>query len=68
MPIFKYLKNLKSFSVIVVPDDASHEARSKKFTPMGILIFAVIYTIFIAIAGYYFLVISGVGNKILPGH
>ncbi|MGB5529222.1 MAG: M23 family metallopeptidase [Ignavibacteriaceae bacterium] len=68
MPILKYLKNLKSFSVIIVPDDASHEARSKKFTPLRILIFAIIYTIFIAITGYYFFVISGVGNSILPGN
>lgn len=68
MPIFKYLKNLKSFSVIILPDDASHEARSKKFTPLRILIFVIIYSIFIAIAGYYFFAISGVGNKFLPGN
>ena len=68
MPIFKYLKNLKSFSVIIVPDDTSHESRSKKFTPLRILIIAVIYSIFIAIVGYYFIVITGVGNRFLPGN
>ena len=68
MPIFKYLKNLKSFSVIIIPDDASHEARSKKFTPLRILIIAIAYSIFIAIAGYYFIVITGVGNRFLPGN
>jgi murein DD-endopeptidase MepM/ murein hydrolase activator NlpD len=67
MPLFKYLKNLKSFSVVIVPDDASHDARSKKFTPVRILFIAIIYTIFIAVFGYYFLILTGIGNKFLPG-
>jgi murein DD-endopeptidase MepM/ murein hydrolase activator NlpD len=67
MSIFKYLKNLKSFSVVIVPDDASHDAKSKKFTPFRILIFVIIYSIFIAVLGYYFLIVTGIGNKFLPG-
>ena len=67
MPIFKYLKNLKSFSIIVVPDDTSHEARSKKFTLMRIFIFAVIYSILVAVLGYYFFNITGIGSRVLPG-
>jgi murein DD-endopeptidase MepM/ murein hydrolase activator NlpD len=67
MPIFKYLKNLKSFSIIIVPDDTSHEARSKKFTITRIFIFAVIYSILIAVFGYYFFNITGIGSRILPG-
>jgi murein DD-endopeptidase MepM/ murein hydrolase activator NlpD len=67
MSLFKYLKNLKSFSVVIVPDDASHDARSKKFTPFRILFFAIIYSVFIAVFGYYFLILTGIGNKILPG-
>ncbi|MCU0405423.1 MAG: M23 family metallopeptidase [Ignavibacteriaceae bacterium] len=67
MPIFKYLKNLKSFSIIIVPDDTSHEAKSKKFTVTRIFIFAVIYSILIALFGYYFFNITGIANRILPG-
>lgn len=67
MSLFKYLRNLKSFSVVIVPDDASHDARSKKFTPFRILFFAIIYSVFIAVFGYYFLILTGIGNKILPG-
>jgi murein DD-endopeptidase MepM/ murein hydrolase activator NlpD len=67
MPIFKYFKNLKSFSIIIVPDDASHEARSKKFTVSRIFIFAVIYSILVAVLGYYFFNITGIGNMVLPG-
>ena len=68
MPIFKYLKNLKSFSVIIVPDDTAHEARYKKFTPLRILFIVILYSIFIAIVGYYLIVITGVGNRFLPGN
>ena len=68
MPIFKYLRNLKSFSIVIVPDDTSHESRSKKFTLTRILIFAVIYSIFIALSGYYSLNITGIGNRVLPGN
>ncbi len=68
MPIFKYLKNLKSFSIVIVPDDTSHESRSKKFTVIKILIFSVIYSILIAVFGYYFLNITGIGNRVLPGN
>jgi len=68
MPILKYFKNLKSFSVVIVPDDTSHESRSKKFTPLKIFIFALVYSIFIAVFGYYFFIITGIGNKIFPGN
>jgi len=52
---------------VLIPDDTSHEAKSRKFTPLKILIFIFIYTVFFIIVGYYFLVISGLGNNILPG-
>jgi murein DD-endopeptidase MepM/ murein hydrolase activator NlpD len=68
MPIFKYFKNLKSFSIIIVPDDTSHEAKSKKFTVTLIFIFAVIYSMLIAVLGYYFFNITGIGNAVLPGN
>ena len=68
MSIFKYFKNLKSFSVVIVPDDTSHEARSKKFNVTRIFIFAFIYSVLIAVLGYYFFIVSGIGNKVLPGN
>ena len=68
MQIFKYFKNLKSFSVIIVPDDASHEARSKKFTLTRIFFFAFIYSILIAVFGYYFFALSGIASYVLPGN
>jgi murein DD-endopeptidase MepM/ murein hydrolase activator NlpD len=66
MSLFKYLKNLKSFSVIIVPDDTTHESKSKKLTPLKVLLVAVIYTVVMLFAGYYLLVITGIGNTFLP--
>jgi len=69
MQIFKYFKNLKkSFSIIIVPDDTSHETRSKKFTLTKLLIFAVVYSILIAVFGYYLFNITGIGKSVLPGN
>jgi len=67
MPLFKYFKNLKSFSIIIVPDDTSHETRSKKFNVVRIFIFAVIYSILTAVLGYYFFNVTGIGKRILAG-
>ena len=68
MPILKYFKNLKSFSVIIIPHDTSHEARSKKFNVTRIFLFAFIYSILLAVFGYYFFILTGIGNKVLPGN
>lgn len=68
MSIFKNLKYLKSFSILIIPDDTSHESRSKKFTLSRLLVFALIYSILIAVFGYYFFILSGIGNKVLPGN
>lgn len=68
MPIVKYFKNLKSFSVIIIPNDTSHEARSKKFNVTRIFLFAFIYSLLIAVFGYYFFIFTGIGNNVLPGN
>ena len=69
MQILKYFKNLKkSFSIIIVPDDTSRETRSKKLTLTKLLIFAAIYSILIAVFGYYFFNITGIGKSVLPGN
>jgi murein DD-endopeptidase MepM/ murein hydrolase activator NlpD len=67
MRIVKYFKNLKSFSIVIIPDDTSHESRSKKLTISRIIVFVFIYSILIAVFGYYFFILTGVGSKIFPG-
>ena len=66
MSILKYFKNLKSFSIVIVPDNTSHEAKSKKFTIAKISVFAVMYSILITFLGFYFLSLTGIGNGLLP--
>jgi murein DD-endopeptidase MepM/ murein hydrolase activator NlpD len=69
MQISNYFKKLKkSFSIIIVPDDTSRESRSKKFTLTRLLIFAVVYSILIAVLGYYFFNSTGIGKSVLPGN
>jgi murein DD-endopeptidase MepM/ murein hydrolase activator NlpD len=66
--IFKYLKNLKNFSVIILPDDTSHEARSHKFNSVKIFLFLIAFSIFMSIASYYFFNLTGIGSAVLPGN
>lgn len=67
MKIFRYLKKLNSFSVIIVPEDTSHGTKSKKFTLSRILLFAVLYSLFIGIIGYYLFGVTGIGPRFFPG-
>lgn len=62
----KYLRNLKSFSIIIVPDNTSSGARSKKIVLSKILLLVVLYTIVISLLGFYLLSISGIGDQIIP--
>jgi murein DD-endopeptidase MepM/ murein hydrolase activator NlpD len=68
MSILKYLKNLKSFSVIIVPDNPSSGTKSKKITLSKILFLVVTYTIVISVVGFYLFSISGVGDQIIPNY
>jgi len=67
MQIFKYLKNIKSFSVIVLPDDTSYAAKSRKLKLLNTIIILVLYSIVCSIIGYYILQLTGIGHIILPG-
>ncbi|MBT8379241.1 MAG: M23 family metallopeptidase [Ignavibacteria bacterium] len=68
MPLIKYLKNLKNFSVIILPDDTSHETKTHKFNSFKIALFLFLFSIFMSIASYYFLNLTGIGPAVLPGN
>jgi murein DD-endopeptidase MepM/ murein hydrolase activator NlpD len=69
MQMLKYFKKFKkSFSIIIVPDDTSRESRSKKFTLTSLLIFAAIYSILIAVLGYYIFNSTLICKSVLPGN
>ncbi len=59
-------KNVKSLSILVVPDTPGIEAASKRVTVKGLLIFSIIYTVIIFFLGFFLLTITPVGGMILP--
>ncbi len=66
MSFLNYFKNIKSFSVVIIPDDAHHSSKASKYTPKSILIVVLLYTLIVTIIGYYLLVFSGIGKYMLP--
>ncbi|MHA1988551.1 MAG: M23 family metallopeptidase [Promethearchaeota archaeon] len=67
MPFLNFIRKIKSFSVIVLPDDTSYKARTRKFTMVKALSLLTLYSIVIAILGYYILNLTGMGPEVLPG-
>ena len=66
MSLLKYYKHIKSFSVVIIPDDTSHSSKARKFTLANIITFFIIYSIVGAIVGYYLLIFTGFGGLLLP--
>jgi len=66
MSLLKYFKHIKSFSVVIIPDDTSHSSKARKFTLASTITFFIIYSIVGAIVGYYLLIFSGIGGLLLP--
>lgn len=66
MSLLKYFKNIKSFSVVIIPDDTSHSSKSRKFTLKSILTLVIFYTLIVTIVGYYLLVLTGIGSLMIP--
>lgn len=60
------MRKIKSFSVILIPDDPSFEAKSRKLTMTKILLLLSLYTILAAIVGYYAISLTGL-ESVLPG-
>ena len=66
MSLLKYFKHIKSFSVVIIPDDTSHSSKARKFTLVSVITIFIIYSIVGAIVGYYLLIFSGIGGLLLP--
>jgi len=68
MSIIKDLKYLKKLSFQIIPYDTSHEVKSKQFTLPQLILFVLVYSVFLVVFGYYFIILSGIGDNILPGN
>ena len=66
MPLLKYIKKIKNFSVIFIPEDASQKARSVKLSFQSLIWLVIIYTILIATVAFYALSLSGLNKYLLP--
>ena len=53
MALLKYIKELKNFSVIFIPEDTSHRARSLKLSLPNLLWIGILYTFITAVFGFY---------------
>ena len=66
MLILEKIKRIKKFSVIFVPEDTSHRARSTKLSLKNLIILIFIYTFLSIIAGFYILSLTGTSKILLP--
>lgn len=67
IPLLKYFKNIKSFSVLVIPDDTSHSTQSRQFTMTKFVTILVVYSLVIFIGGFYIITFTGTNRFLLPG-
>lgn len=67
IPLFKYFKNLKSFSVLIIPDDTSHSTQSRQFRMTKFVTILVVYSLVLFIAGFYIITLTGTSSVLLPG-
>jgi murein DD-endopeptidase MepM/ murein hydrolase activator NlpD len=68
MALIKYIKKLKNFSVIFIPEDTSHRARSLKLSFPNVLWIGILYTFIIAVFGFYTLSLTGLDYYFLPAN
>jgi len=66
MALIKYIKKLKNFSVIFIPEDPAHKARSLKLSLPNVLWIGILYTFIIAVFGFYTLSLTGLDYYFLP--
>lgn len=67
MSILRNLKKIKSFSIIVIPDNTSRETRSKKISLSKLIGIVLIYSVLISVLSFYIFSITGIGDYVLPG-
>jgi murein DD-endopeptidase MepM/ murein hydrolase activator NlpD len=67
IPLLNYFKNIKSFSILVIPDDTSHSTQSRQFTMTKFVTMLILYSLIIFIGGFYLITLTGVNRLLLPG-
>ena len=68
MQLLKYIKELKNFSVIFIPEETSHRARSLKLSLPSLIWIGILYTFITAVFGFYTLSLTGLDYYFLPAN
>lgn len=68
MPILKYIKNIKNFSALIIPEDSSQETTSIKLSFYNLVLIGVMYTFISVVAGFFILTLTGLDFYLLPSN
>ncbi len=66
MPILKYIKNIKNFSALIIPEDSSQKTTSIKLSFYNLLWIGIMYTFVSVVAGFFILALTGLDSYLLP--
>jgi len=68
MPILKYIKNIKNFSALIIPEDSSQQTTSIKLSFYNLVLIGVMYTFISVVAGFFILTLTGLDFYLLPSN
>lgn len=63
---FDYLKSLENFSVIIFQEGKSTEAKSFRFNGRKLIVYILLYSLFVALFGFYFIYSTPLERIFLP--
>jgi len=68
MSVFNFIRNIKKFSIIFIPDTTATEARSVKVSVRNLILWIFVYTILCGVIWFYALSLSGLDYYLLPAN
>ena len=68
MPFLKYIKNIKNFSALIIPEDSSQQTTSIKLSFYNLVLIGVMYTFISVVAGFFILTLTGLDFYLLPSN
>jgi len=66
MPFLKYIKRIRNFSIIIIPEETSQKAKTVKLSFPNLTWIIALYTLLSVVIGYYTLSISGLDYYLAP--
>ena len=66
MPFLKYIKKIRNFFIIIIPEETSQKAKTVKLSFPNLAWIIALYTLLSVIIGYYTLSISGLDYYLAP--